>query len=297
MADNNKTMKPWDRIDYSAIIDRPPLKLPDDARMIVWTIVNVEDWDIDSPMPRQVLSPPQGQPLQPDIPNWSWHEYGMRVGFWRIRELLNTIGVIPTLATNGRVLETYSRIAQAALEDNWEFMGHGFTQRPMHSLDDERSAIRKTIEAIKQLTGKAPVGWESPGLTETFDTLDILAEEGIKYVADWVFDDQPVQLKTKAGPIISLPYTVETNDVPFYGLQSHASDDFMKRAMAQFDQLYLESEKITRIMAISVHPYLSGVPHRIGYLKQLYAHIQARPGVKFWTGAEILDWYNTQIEA
>ena len=289
-------MKPWDRIDYSAIIDRPPLKLPDDARMVVWTIVNVEDWDIDSPMPRQVLSPPQGQPLQPDIPNWSWHEYGMRVGFWRIHELLESIGIKPTLATNGRVLETYRRIAEAAHTSGWEFMGHGYVQRPMHKVDDQRAAIRKTMNAIKDLTGKAPVGWESPGLTETFDTLDILAQEGIKYVADWVFDDQPVQIKTTSGPMVSLPYTVETNDVPFFGLQSHASDDFMKRAIAQFDRLYKESKKITRIMAISLHPYLSGVPHRIGYLEQLYDHIQAKPGVKFWTGAETLDWYNAQIK-
>lgn len=297
MTDDRTPMKPWDRADYSAIVDRPPLTLPDDGKIIVWTIVNVEDWDIDSPMPRQVLSPPQGQPMQPDIPNWTWHEYGMRVGFWRIFELLKSKNVTPTLATNGRVIETYKRVAEAARDENWEFMGHGYIQRPMHKVDDQRQAIARTIAEIRAFTGKAPRGWESPGLTETFDTLDTLAEEGIEYVADWVMDDQPVALKTKTGPIYSVPYTVETNDVPFFGLQSHGSDDFMKRGKAQFDRLYRESQDITRIMSISVHPYLSGVPHRIDYLEQLYDYIQSKPGVLFWTGDQILDWYKQQIDA
>src|SRR5438309_7135768 len=89
---------PRDRIAYSAIVDRPPLRLPDGARMAVWTIVNVENWDIRRPMPRAVLPPPMGNPLLPDLPNWAWHEYGMRVGFWRFHEALQRIGVTPTLA-------------------------------------------------------------------------------------------------------------------------------------------------------------------------------------------------------
>lgn len=297
MTDANDPMQPRDRLDFVPIVDRPALKLPNDGRMAVWTIVNVEDWDINFPMPRQVLSPPTGQAMQPDIPNWSWHEYGMRVGFWRLFDMLKNAGITPTLATNGRVIETYTRVAEQARDAGWEFMGHGYIQRPMHTLDDQRKAIADTMKIIKQFTGAAPRGWESPGLTETFDTLDILADEGIEYVADWVLDDQPVTLKSKSGPIYSVPYTVETNDVPFYGLQSHASDDFMKRAIAQFDRLYQESEDITRVMAISLHPYLSGVPHRIGYLEQLYEHIASKPGVQLWTGAEILDWYKSQIGA
>lgn len=294
---NNNQMTPWDRIEYSPIIDRPKLTLPDGARMAVWTIVNVEDWDISSPMPRQVLSPPQGQPMQPDIPNWAWHEYGMRVGFWRILDMLQNAGITPTLATNGRVIETYTRLAEAARDAGWEFMGHGFIQRPMHTLDDQRKAIRDTMDAIEKFTGQPPRGWESPGLTETFDTVDHLAAEGIEYIADWVMDDQPFEIKTKSGPIYSVPYTVETNDVPFYGLQSHPSDGFLARGKAQFDRLYKESADITRVMAISVHPYLSGAPHRIGYLEELYAHIAAKPDVKLWTGAEILDWYKGQTGA
>ncbi len=280
-----------DRVPYSAIIDRPPLALPGGARMAVWTIVNVENWDCAQAMPRTVLSPPMGNPLVPDLPNWSWHEYGMRVGFWRIHDCLTGLGVTPTMALNGIVCENYPRIAEAAMEAGWEFMGHGYVQVPMHHLDDQRDAIRRTIDAIRGFTGKAPRGWESPGLSETDETIDILAEEGIEYVADWVLDDQPCRIATKSGSMISVPYTLETNDIPIFALQNRPSDAMLRRTVDQFEQLYAESGTITRIMAISVHSYLSGVPHRIGYLKEIYEHILGRPGVVMMTGEQILDWY------
>lgn len=289
----SKPMSPRERLPYSAIIDRPRLPLPNNGRIAVWTIVNVEEWSIDYPMPRQVLSPPRGEPLVPDLANWAWHEYGMRVGFWRILETIQSIGQRATLATNGSVCKTYPRIIEAALEANWEIMGHGFLQGPMHKVPDQRQAIRDTIEAIRSVAGKPPRGWESPGLTETFETPDLLAEEGIEYIADWVVDDQPVEITTTAGPLISVPYTVEVNDIPMMALQQHTSDIFLKRGIDHFDRLYEEGAKHTRIMAISVHPFLSGAPHRIKYLAELYDYILSKPDVCMMTGEEILDWYKT----
>ena len=285
---------PKDRVPYSAMVDRPPLKLPNDARVAVWTIVNVEEWSIERAMPRTVLSPPYGQPLLPDLPNWSWHEYGMRVGFWRFLEVLSRFKVKATLAINGSVVKTYPRVAEAALKAGWEFMGHGYIQRPMHHVEDQPAAIRQTIEEIKAFTGKKPRGWESPGLTETYDTIDWLAEAGIEYVADWVLDDQPVKIQTAHGPIVSVPYTVEMNDIAMMVLQNHPSEEWLRRGVDQFDRLYAEGEKSARVMAISVHPYISGVPHRIAYLEKLYEYILQRPGVAMWTGEQILDWYNRQ---
>ncbi|HWM44854.1 MAG TPA: polysaccharide deacetylase family protein [Burkholderiales bacterium] len=282
---------PKDRVPYSAIVDRPPLKLPNHARVAVWTIVNVEEWSIERAMPRTVLSPPFGQPLLPDLPNWSWHEYGMRVGFWRFLEVLNKYSVKATLAINGSVVKSYPRVAEAALKAGWEFMGHGYIQRPMHHVEDQPAAIRQTIEEIKAFTGKKPRGWESPGLTETYDTIDWLAEAGIEYVADWVLDDQPCTIQTAHGPIVSVPYTVEMNDIAMMVLQNHPSEEWLRRGVDQFDRLYAEGEKSARVMAISVHPYISGVPHRIAYLEKLYEYILQRPGVAMWTGEQILDWY------
>jgi allantoinase len=280
-----------DRVSYSAIIDRPPLRLPDNARVAVWVIVNIEHWSADGPMPRVVIPPPMHQPLLPDLPNWAWHEYGLRVGFWRILEALRSRGITPTLALNGYVCRSYPRVAAAAHDAGWEFIGHGYKQTPMHRLEDQRTAIRETIAEIERVTGKPPRGWESPGMTETEHTLDVLSSEGIEYVADWVLDDQPVIIKAEPRPVVAMPYTVETNDVVMFTIQNHAAEEFAHRCRAQFDRLHADGAQTARVMAISVHPYLSGVPHRIGWLENVLDYIHGFADVKWWTGGQILDWY------
>jgi allantoinase len=282
-----------ERVPYSAITERAPLKKPDGVRLIVWPIVNVENWDLRRSMPRTVLPPPMGAPLLPDLPNWTWHEYGMRVGFWRIFEALAARKIKPTLAINGTVCEAYPPVVRAAREADWEFMGHGWLQGPMHLLEDQRASIRRAIDAIASATGKPPLGWESPGLTETAETIDFLAAEGVQYVADWVLDDQPCEVETAQGPIVALPYTVEMNDVAITAVAQHSSDELFKRGVRQFERLYAESASITRIMSISVHPYLTGVPHRIGYLEELLDFIASHKDVVFWTGENILHWYQS----
>jgi peptidoglycan/xylan/chitin deacetylase (PgdA/CDA1 family) len=282
------------RVDYLPIHRRPPLRLPDNARVAVWTIVNVEHWAATAPMPRQVLSPPMGQPLLPDVPNWAWHEYGMRVGFWRFLQTLEQRNLKASFAVNGSACTVYREACQAAHDAGWDFLGHGFIQEPTHKVHDQSKMIAQTIEAIRDLTGKPPRGWESPGLTQTDETLDLLAEAGIEFVADWVLDEQPVRLKTRAGDIVSIPYTVEVNDVVINAVQQHSSDELFRRGRDQFDRLYLEGASAPRIMAISIHPYLTGVPHRIRYLESLYDYILSHDGVFHWTGAEILDWFNAE---
>ena len=130
---------PREQIAYSAIIDRPTLRLPKSARVVVWTIVNVEEWDIQGPMPRTVLPPPGGAQVIPDVPNFAWFEYGMRVGFWRLKSVLDKHKIKATLAINGSVCVSYPRIAEAAKNADWEFMGHGFIQKPVHLLEDQPS--------------------------------------------------------------------------------------------------------------------------------------------------------------
>jgi allantoinase len=150
------TKRPRDRIPYSAIVDRPKLTLPGQARLAVWIIVNIENWEITRPMPRMVLPPPLGLPLKPDLPNWAWHEYGMRVGFWRFYDCLTRRNIVPTLALNGSVCREYPRVCEAALQAGWEFMGHGFVQMPMHNVEDQGASIRATVEAIGSLPAGPP---------------------------------------------------------------------------------------------------------------------------------------------
>jgi hypothetical protein len=193
-------MLPTDRLAYSAITDRPRLMLPGNARVAIWVIVNVEEWDPKETMPRTVLTPPAGGAPIPDIPNWAWHEYGNRVGFWRMLEVLDQFHIKAALAINGKAIATYEPISRAAHDRGWEFIGHGFGQKNMQKVADEREDIRKTRDAIRKFTKRDPRGWLGPGLTETWETPDILVEEGFDYVCDWVCAVQRRRFPVGASP-------------------------------------------------------------------------------------------------
>ncbi|HEY3554558.1 MAG TPA: polysaccharide deacetylase family protein [Casimicrobiaceae bacterium] len=290
-------MLPTERLAYSPIVSRRPLKLPGNARLVVWVIVNVEEWDIHQPMPRTVLTPPAGGTPSPDIPNWAWHEYGNRVGFWRLVDVLDRCGIKASLAINGACIETYAPIAEAARSRGWEFIGHGYTQKNMQKVDDERAAIRATADAIARCTGRRPRGWLGPGLTETWETPDVLVEEGYEYVCDWVLDDQPVVLKTRGGSIVGIPYTQECNDVAMMLIQHHPAREYRDRALDQFAQLYDDARNSARVMALVVHPYIMGVPHRVRYFREALEAMRTREDVVFSTGEAILDGYLAQRNA
>jgi allantoinase len=287
------SMLPRQRNEFSAIVDRPPLKLPGNNRIIIWTIVNYEVWDIGKPMARQVLPAPTGQPMLPDVPNWSWHEYGMRVGCWRFFDLYKRLGIRPTLSINARVCEDYPRVAAEARDNGWEFMGHAYEQGPIHKEPDQKAMINRSMDVIEKFTGKRPVGWLGPGLTQTFETPELLVDAGVKYIGDWVYDDEPTVIKTAKGPLVTLPYTVELNDIPMMIVQHHESDHLYKRAVETFNQLYAEGKDRVKIMAIAIHPYISGQPFRIKPLTDIYDYVNKFEGVLHWNGEQILDWYKS----
>ncbi len=283
-----------DRINYSAIVDRKPLILPGDGKVIVWPVVNLEEWPPELPLPRRVLTPPGEGGHVPDIPNWCWSEYGMRIGVWRLMEALAEFNVTPTVSMNGTVPKAYPRVAEAALEAGWEFMGHSYIQKPMYEIEDEAEAIFKTMETMKDFCGYKPRGWMGPGLTQTENTPELLVEAGFEYTADWILDDQPCEVKTQKGKLYSIPYTTELNDIPIMLSQNHVSSILYDRTMDYFETLLREGEKNVRIMCIAVHPYIHGVPHRIKYFRQIFKELSDNPAVVFMTGSEILDWYLLQ---
>ena len=284
-------MIPAKRLRYSAIVDRPPLRLPDKARVVVWPVVNVEVWDIARPMPRQVLPPPTGATLLPDVPHWGWHEYGNRVGFWRLKAILDELRIVPSLSINARVCEDYPRIAKACREAGWEFMGHSYDQRPMHTEPDPGAMIRRSVRILREFTGKRPLGWMGPGLTEQLDTPELLQAAGVRYIADWVIDDEPCTIRTRGGSLVTMPYTLELNDIAMMVVQHHAAKEWEDRCMDYFDRLYREGKERAKVMAIAVHPYISGVPHRIKYYESVLRRIARQKGALMWNGAQILDWY------
>jgi peptidoglycan/xylan/chitin deacetylase (PgdA/CDA1 family) len=223
--------------------------------------------------------------------HWGFHEYGMRVGCWRFFELYKKLGIKPTLAANARICEDYPRVAGEARDAGWEFMGHAYEQGPIHKEPDQAGMINRTMDIMEKYCGKRPVGWLGPGLTQTMETPDLLAAAGVKYIGDWVYDDEPTVIKTAKGPLVTLPYTVECNDIPVMIIQHHNSDYLLQLVKDQFDRLYQESEKRAKFVALAIHPYISGQPHRIKYLEQVYDYVNKHEGVLHWNGEQIYEWY------
>ena len=286
---------PQERFDFSALTDRPQWKLPHGARVAVYTVVNIEEWDIEKPAAREYVTSPAGVVTVPNVPNWAWHEYGMRVGIWRLMESLAKRKLLASTAINARVCEGAGEPVARAMRDlGWEFIAHGYAQSALHTVADQRATIRQSFEVIKKYTGKAPRGWLGPGLHETLDTLDYLAEEGFQYVFDWPMDEQPVTMRTREGPIVAMPYSFELSDLPMMVVHLHESITWLTRVKDQFDRLYLEGAKQPRVMSLSVHPYISGVPHRIKYFEAAYDYILKKEDVWFATAEEIYDWFTKQ---
>lgn len=286
---------PTDRLDYVPITDRPPLPLPGGAKVVVWPCINVENWVISEPMPRTVVNPPGGVVKSvPDIPNWAWHEYGNRVAFWRIKKIFDEFGAAASLVLNGSVCDVYPQIVDACLESDWDLVGHGWIQRALPAVPDQRKMIHRVFKHLKEYAGKPPKGWLGPALAETHDTVDWLAEAGFEYVADWVLDDQPVDLRTKHGTLVSIPYTQELNDLAMLLIQGHRATEYADRAIDQFDQLIEDAaDGSSRVMCFTLHPYIMGVPHRVKHLRRILEHVCNRPDALVWTGERILEWYKS----
>jgi len=285
------SMRPHERLPDAPITERPPLTLPGGARVAVWTVVNLEVWNIERPMPRTVLTPPMGLPQLPDVPNWAWHEYGMRVGVWRFFDLFRSLGITPTAAVNGQLCEVYPQIVATAKAEGWEFIAHGHEQRPMQTVADQPAFIKKALDTIEAAAGTRPIGWLAPGMTQTFETPDYLAAAGLKYTGDYVHDDEPSWIKTVHGDMVTLPYTFDMNDITVMALAHHEGKHFYERGVDQFAQLHKEGATRAKIMPIPIHAYLSGQPHRFVHLEKLYRYLAAQSGVVFMTGAEIYEWF------
>ena len=278
-----------DRFDYSPIIDRPRLSWPNGARVAVWVIPNIEHFLFDRPSTRLT-----NLPVNPDVLNYSWRDYGVRVGIWRMMEVMERYGVKGTVALNSDVCARYPRIIEEGKKLGWEWMGHGNNNSTLfagQSQAEERALIKEVVTIISKSVGEAPRGWLSPALSETMRTLDILAENGIEYVGNWVNDDQPYPMRVKKGSMIAMPYSVEINDIPAL-LDLHQSPEtFGQMICDQFDVLYEDGAHTGRVMSICLHPFLVGYPHRSKYFAKALHHITSRQEVWLTTGGAIVDWY------
>ena len=282
---------PPHRVDYSPIIDRPRLTWPNQARVAFWVAPNVEHYEYlpdyeghRNPWPRMPY---------PDAREYSYRDYGNRVGFWRMLEVLDAYAIRCCVSLNLAVLEHYPEIADAMVQRDWDFMSHGiYNTRYLYgySEDRERAFYQDNIETLKRHTGKQLKGMLGPAISGTEHTPDLMAEAGLIYHTDWLHDDQPVPIKVNTGKLISVPYSIELNDSPLF--RTHfEGEDFVQICKDQFDQLYREGESDGRVMCIALHPFVIGQPHRIYYLDEILRYIMSHDGVWQTTADEIAEYY------
>jgi peptidoglycan/xylan/chitin deacetylase (PgdA/CDA1 family) len=291
-------MKPrsYGPFPYSPIISRPKLEWPSGAHVALWIIPNIEYFSLEE---RPGGYGPGGK--IPDVVMWGERDYGNRVGVFRIMDVLDRYGMRGTVALNSNLCAEHPQIIEEGNKRKWEWMGHNESNtRRLNEAPpgEEANIIRRTLDTIAQASGRRPTGWLSSGLQQTWDTLDLLAAEGVEYQGDWCIDDQPVTMTLDNGrSIIAMPYTQQLNDKSSIERRFVSGDGFCQMICDSFDVLYKEGAKSGRVMAIALHPYIIGVPHRIGALDKALKYISKHKKVWKTTGSEIARHYLAQIGA
>lgn len=294
--------------DYVPLPKRNPIKWPGGEGLAIVFTFNLETWDLtkDTDKPYYAGGPailPDILPGNiPDFPNFSWREYGQRVGIWRLFDLFDEMGIAASCTTNAVTFERRGAMTDAVLERGWELLAHNFEQGELltnYAQDEmaERDVIMRSIETYEKHVGRLPVGWLSSSLRGTMNTAGILAQQGFKFYCDIMNDDQPFMIRTQHGPIVGLPYSNVINDFTMVTRQSLTTDQFRDQLIEEFDALYSDGKKTARIMNIGLHPHVSGRAQRVRALREFIAHVQTHDGVWWPKREEIADWYADNHES
>lgn len=279
------------RFDYVPITQRPALQLPGSARVAVWVCPAVEYFDVNKPI--TTIKGAKDGPLSPS--GYGWYSYGVRVGIFRLMDVLARVGIRPSAILNSDVCAHYPEIIAAGRANDWCWLAHGKTNNDSQSgftdIEAERQYLREMAEVLHEHLGYVPRGWLGPALTESPNTLDLLAELGLDYVCDWVADDQPFPMRVKSGRMISVPYAVDgLNDVRLRD-RGFTGEDYFRVIVDQFDTLYEEGATVPRVMCIVAHPHITGQPFRARWFERALRHIASHPQVWLATSDEIAQWY------
>jgi len=274
---------------YSPIIERPPLAWPEGKQIAFYVGLNIEHYLIDRP---STSTSTATVALTPDPMNYGWRDYGVRVGIWRMIELLDELAVPASVLVNSDVCRFYPQIVDAVRERGWAWIAHGQNNSTLQAGMDEsaeRAYLAEMVAAIEAATGVRPRGWLGPALTETFNTPQLLRELGVSYLLDWCNDDQPYPLNLEG--MISVPYSVELNDISLFVTHAYSGDRYAAMVIDHLDQLLSESSNAGRVMALPVHPFVISQPARHRHLRAVLEEIRARPEVWVTTSDAIAQHY------
>lgn len=292
--------------DYIPLPARPPLQWPDGKRVALMITLNLETWDLvkDTDRPYYAGGPailPDILPGNvPDFPNYSWREYGQRIGIWRLFECLDDLGVTPACTVNAATCLRRRPMVDAAVERGCEILAHNYEQGEL--LTDyagdpsgERDVVLKTLQVYEQTVGRKARGWLSSSLRGTLETAEILAEYGCSFYCDLMNDDQPYMLNTRTGSLVAVPYSNEINDFTLVVRRGHTTDEVRDILIEELQVLHAEGEKTGRIMNVGLHPHVSGRAYRIRALREFIEFAQTLDGVWWSTREAIADHYRAQV--
>lgn len=265
------------RYSYRAINDRPDYDWPGKKRLAVYIGLNLEHFAFGEGLGAE-LAP--GGP-QPDILNYAWRDYGNRVGAWRMLEMFDALDMPVSVLANSAMYDFAPELMAAFRARGDEVVGHGRTNSERQSVldrDDEAALIADATGVLAKGHRTAPKGWLSPWIAESRHTPDLLAEAGYGYTLNWCMDDQPVWMRTAAGPLLSIPYPQEINDIPAIVARKESGRDFADMIIDNFDEMLDHSRQQPLVMGIALHPYLVGQPYRLRHLRRALSHIVKQRG-------------------
>jgi len=295
--------------DYVALPDRRPLRFPNGARLALIITINLEYWEKSRQGQKEPLftggpmTIPHALPGDVwDTANWTWREYGQRVGVWRLIDLFDKVDIKPSCTVNGLLMVERRRIVDAVNERGWELVPHNWAQNDLltYYADDpkaEREVIKRTLDKYLEVVGRPAKAWLSSAIGGTAHTPAFLKEFGLIAYCDYLNDEQPYLINTIHGPIVCVPYSNDINDFNIFARGGMPASSGVETLKVCFEQLYSEGAVSGRIMNIGLHPHVIGQPHRIGALREFIDHAAARKDVWFPTREELAAWYLEHSES
>lgn len=288
--------------DFVPMPQRKPLKWPNGARVAMIITLNLEYWDLTKDDPKTYYA--GGPAILPDplpgniadFPNYTWREYGHRVGVWRLMDLFEKYGVKLSATMNARLAIERWEIIKAALDLGWELVAHNYEQGELltnyaFQPEKEREIILNTLKVYQEKIGHPSPGWLSSSLRSTPETVEICAEQGLKFFCDLMNDDQPYLIQTRTRPIVSIPYSNEINDFTIYMRRDYTNDEVADLLKDHFDVLYEEGKHSGRIMNIGLHPHVTGQPYRVKGIEKFLKYALKHTHVWWPRREEIADFY------
>jgi len=288
--------------DWVPMVRRKPLKWPHGKRLALIITVNCEYWDLLKDTketyyaggPQMMPDPLPGNIA--DLPNFTWREYGQRVGVWRLFKVFEQAGVPLSCTFNAKTMLERPEIHERVKANGWEAVAHNYEQGELlhkftHDPEGERRIVLETLKVYERTMGRKAKGWLSSSLRSTPRTPGILAEQGCIFFCDYMNDDQPYLIHTDHGPLVNIPYSIEINDFTFFHRRAMTTREALQMLKDQFDELYAEGAESGRTMNIGIHPHVSGHPHRMHCYREFLNYAKQHQDVWFATREEVATWY------